>query len=163
MNRHVLLGSLGLLLASACNQSPAKEQEEARQAQQRADEKSNQYRANAEEKSAQEQAKANDQAREAARTLDQAKNDYRHKAQSDLDSLTKKIDDLKAKSVKATGQARADLNRTLTDVTAQRDAVDAQIRGLEATSADQIETAKARIDDQIAQLQKSVDEANKRI
>jgi hypothetical protein len=163
MNRHVLLGSLGLLLASACNQSPAKEQEAARSAQQSADEKSNQFRATAEEKSAEEQAKANDKAREAARTLDETKNDYRHKAQSDLDALTKKIDDLKAKSSKATGQTKVDLDRALADVTARRDAVDGQIRSIDAANADQIETVKARLDDQIAQLRQSVNEAEKRI
>ena len=51
MKRHLILGSAGFLLlaAAACNQSPAREQEEARNAQQRADEKSNQFRMQAED------------------------------------------------------------------------------------------------------------------
>ncbi|HEX3595334.1 MAG TPA: hypothetical protein VHU80_09540 [Polyangiaceae bacterium] len=163
MKRELTFGALGLLLFAACNRSPAKEQEEARNAQAQADEKGSQLRMQAEQKSAEEQAKANDKAREAARTLDQAKNDYRQKAQSDLDSLTKQIDDLKAKSAKATGKTRTDVDQALADVTARRDAVDAQIRSIDQASADQIETVKARLDDQIAQLRQSVNEAAKRI
>lgn len=165
MKRHLILGSAGFLLlaAAACNRSPAKEQEEARNAQQRADEKSGQFRMQAEEKSAEQQANANDKSREAARALEVAKNDYRHKAQSDLDSLTKDIDDLKVKAEKATGKTRLDIDRGLADLTARRDAVDAQIRSIDAASADQIETVKARVDDQIAQLRQSVKEVEKRI
>jgi hypothetical protein len=165
MKRHLILGSAGLVLlaAAACNQSPAREQEEARNAQQKADEKSSQYRMQAEEKSAEQQAVANDKAREAARTLDTVKNDYRHKAQSDLDSLTKDIDDLRVKAEKATGKTRQDLDRGLADLTARRDAVEAQIRSIDAASAEQIETVKARVDDQIAQLRKSVKDVEKRI
>jgi hypothetical protein len=165
MKRHLILGSAGFLLlaAAACNRSPAREQEEARKAQQRADEKSGQFRMQAEEKSAEQQANANDKAREAARALEATKNDYRHKAQSDLDSLTKDIDDLKVKAEKATGKTRLDIDRSLSDLNARRDAVDAQIRSIDATSADQIETVKARVDDQIAQLRKSVKEVEKRI
>jgi len=165
MKRHLILGSAGFLLlaAAACNQSPAREQEEARKAQQRADEKSGQFRMQAEEKSAEQQANANDKAREAARALEVTRNDYRHSAQSDLDSLTKDIDDLKVKAEKATGKTRLDIERGLSDLNARRDAVDAQIRSIDATSADQIETVKARVDDQIAQLRKSVKEVEKRI
>jgi len=164
MMRHLISGSAGfLLLAAACNQSPAREQEEARNAQQRADEKSGQFRMQAEEKSAEQQAVANDKSRQAARTLDVAKNDYRHQAQSDLDSLTKDIDDLKVKAEKATGKTRQDIERGLADLTARRDAVDAQIRSIDSASADQIETVKARVDDQIAQLRQSVKEVEKRI
>lgn len=165
MKRHLISGSAGFLLlaAMACNQSPAHEQEEARNAQQRADEKSGQFRMQAEEKSAEQQAVANEKAREAARALETAKNDYRHKAQSDLDSLTKDIDDLRVKAEKATGKTRQDLEHGLADLTARRDAVDAQIRSIEAASADQIETVKARVDDQIAALRKSVKDVEKRI
>jgi hypothetical protein len=163
MKRELTFGALGMLFLAACNQSPAKQQEEARGAQAQADEKSAQFRMQAEEKSAEEQAKANDKSREAARTLDQAKNDYRQKAQSDLDSLTKQIDELKAKSTKATGKNRADVDQALADVTARRDAVDAQIRSIDQASADQIETVRARVNDQLAQLRQSVDEAAKRI
>jgi uncharacterized protein Yka (UPF0111/DUF47 family) len=165
MKRQMILGSAGFLLlaAAACNQSPAHEQEEARNAQQRADEKSSQFRMQAEEKSAEQQAVANDKAREAARALEVAKNDYRHKAQSDLDSLTKDIDDLRVKAEKATGKTRLDLERGIADLTARRDSVDAQIRSIEAANADQIETVKARVDDQIAQLRQSVKEVEKRI
>jgi hypothetical protein len=163
MTRKLVLGSLGLLFIAACNRSPAAEQEEARTAQQRADEKTTQYRMQADQKSAEEQAKANDQQREASRVLDQTKNDYRQKAQSDLDSITKQIDDLKAKSAKATGKARADVDQALADATARRDAVEAQIRAIDQAGPDQIETVKARLDDQIAALRQSVDEAKKRI
>ncbi|HEX4339484.1 MAG TPA: hypothetical protein VH062_26440 [Polyangiaceae bacterium] len=163
MKRELTFGALGLLFMAACNQSPAKEQEEARNAQAKADDNSAQYRMQAEQKTAEEQAKANDKAREAARTLDQARTDYRQKAQSDLDSLTKQIDDLKAKSAKATGKTRADVDQALADVTARRDAVDTQIRSIDQAGADQIETVKARVDDQIAQLRQSVNEAAKRI
>jgi hypothetical protein len=164
MKRHLILGSAGLLLAAAaCNRSPAHEQEEARNAQQKADEKSSQYRMQAEEKSAEQQAVANDKAREATRTLDTVKNDYRHKAQSDLDGLTKDIDDLRVKAEKATGKTRQDLDRGLADLTARRDAVEAQIRSIDSASAEQLETVKARVDDQIAQLRKSVKDVEKRI
>jgi len=71
MNRQTIVGAaLGFLFAAACNQSPARQEEQARAQQLKADEKSAEYRQNAEQKSAEEQAKANDQAREAARTLD---------------------------------------------------------------------------------------------
>ena len=160
---NIVLGSLGLLLMAACNRSPAAEQEQARNAQQQADEKSTQYRMQADQKSAEEQAKANDQQREANRVLDKTKNDYRQKAQSELDSLTKQIDELKAKSAKATGKARVDVEQSLADATARRDAAEAQLRAVDQASADQIETAKARLDDQIAALRQSVDEAKKHI
>jgi len=77
--------------------------------------------------------------------------------------LTKDIDELKAKSDKATGQARADVQRSLADVTAKRDAVEAQIRSLDAASADQIDGVKARLDDQMAALRASVKDVSKRI
>src|ERR1043166_7894672 len=164
MNRHVIIGTaLGFLFAVACNQSPSKQEEQARVAQQKADEKSAEYRAQAEQKSAEQQAKANDEAREAARTLDKTRNEYRQKAQSDLDSLTKQIDDLKAKSAKTSGQARADIDRSLADLTVKRDAVERQIRSLDAANADQIDGVKARIDDQMAALRKSVKDADKQI
>jgi chromosome segregation ATPase len=163
MKRELTFGAIGLLFLAACNQSPAKEQEAARNAQAQADEKSAQYRMQAEQKSAEEQAKANDKSREAARTLDQEKNEYRQKAQSDLDSLTKQNDDLKAKSAKATGKTRADIDHALADATSRRDAIDAQVRAIDQASADQIETVKAHLDDQIAQLRQSVNEAAKRI
>jgi hypothetical protein len=163
MTRNIVLGSLGLLFMVACNRSPAAEQEEARNAQQRADEKSAQYRVQAEQKSAEEQANANDQQREANRVLDQTKNDYRQKAQSELDGLTKQIDDLKAKSAKATGKTRMDAEQTLADATARRDTAEAQVKAIDQASADQIETVKARLDDQIAALRQTVDEAKKHI
>lgn len=165
MKRHLIMGSVVsiLLAAAACNKSPQHEQEEARQAQQRADEKSNQYRQTAEEKSAEQQAAANDKAREANRTLETTRNDYRHKAQDDLDSVTKDIDELRAKAEKATGRARLDVDKGIADLSARRDALDAQIRSMDSASADQIETVKARVDDQIAQLKKSVKDVEKRI
>ncbi len=163
MMRKLVLGGVGLLLMVACNRSPAAEQEEAQSAQQRADEKSQQYRIQAEQQSAEEQAKANDKMREAARVLDQAKNDYRQRSQRELDSLTKQLDELKAKAAKATGKARADVDQVLADVTARRDAVDAQIRGIDQASADQIDAVKSHIEEEIAALRQSVDEAKKRI
>jgi ElaB/YqjD/DUF883 family membrane-anchored ribosome-binding protein len=77
--------------------------------------------------------------------------------------LTKDIDDLKVKAEKATGKTRQDIESGLADLTARRDAVEAQIRSIDAASADQIETVKARVDDQIAQLRKSVKDVEKRI
>ena len=165
MNRQLIIGTtaLGLLFAAACNQSPAKQEEQARAAQQKADEKSAEYRNEAEQKSAEQQAKANDEAREANRALDKTRNDYRQKAQSDLDSLTKQIDELRAKSAKTQGQARVDIDRSLADVTAKRNAVEAQIRSLDAASAEQIDGVKSRLDDQMAALRQSVKDVDKQI
>ena len=154
---------LGTLFATACDRSPAKEEETARAEQRKADDKAAEYQATANQKAGEDQAKANEAARDAVRTLDATKADLKQSAQKDLDDASRKVDDLRAKSAKATGTARLNLDAALADVDNKRSTVESQIRALDEATADQVNKAKERLDQQIAQLKQSIDQASKKI
>lgn len=154
----------GTLLTVACNDL-TREQRRPNEAQVRAELRAARTRAKAAQQAQQEseaRARAHAQ-REAERTLDQAKADIRASAEEDLDDLGARIDALRARSSAATGRMRSVIESWLVDIANKRSAVEARLRELDAATAAQIDEARERLNDELAEFKQSVNSAAQNI
>ena len=163
MIRYTTFGAalLALAMTLGCDRSPTEAQNDAREAQRRADEQAAEARRRAEEAAASAQAKADEEAKKAEQALVKARNEFRAQAERDLNDLSAEIDELKVKAVKAKGKTKAELEVALAKLDDQRNALRRDIDVLAATTAKELEDAKIRLAQSFASLKKSLSDASK--
>jgi colicin import membrane protein len=169
MKRQLIVASW-LLLAAGCEKSAEEQQTKATQAQREADEKAMKAGREATEKAdkaqqeanqetAKAQAKANDTIRNAHEDLLKDRNDFQVEAHKALDDLDGRVDKLRAKAQKADAKARSNFDVAVRDVEAKRATVVADIQRLEAQTAESFDGFKARVNKELDEAKKSVDNA----
>ena len=161
MIRYTTLGAAltALALLGGCDKSPTEAQNEARDAQRRADEEAADARRKAEQEAQKAQSKANEEARKADEALVKARNDFRAQAQKDLNDLSAEIDDLKAKAAKTTGKAKADIDVAVQRLDDQRNALRREVDALDRASASDFESAKQHFSAGLASLRKGLSDS----
>ena len=154
---------VALALLAGCDKSPAEAQNDAREAQRRADQESARMQRRADEFAQQAQAKANEEAQRAEQTFVKARNDFRTKIEGELNDLSAQIDDLKVRASKATGRSKLELDAAVKSLEDQRFALKRDLNTLERTSAQDFEGLKARLNAALAAMKKSLNDASLRI
>lgn len=142
----------GAALAMTACQSPADKDRDARKAQIEADKSKAEAQQNADQKRT-----------TADQQLMGEKDDYREKVQKDMVDVDKHVDDIEANAATATGADKADYDRTLADVVHKRDALQADVRGINASTADTWSTVKAKIDRDLDDYKSAVKTASSKI
>jgi hypothetical protein len=159
MRSSILMGAfVSLILATGCEKA-ADEQQKANNAQSEADKKIATAHQEADDKTATAQSEADKKVAEAQAKFSKMREDYRHKVQTDLVDVDKKIDDLGAKEKTKSGKAKTDLDDSLKQIRAQRDAFMTSFRALDTASATTWDDAKARLDQQLTALKATIDKS----
>lgn len=158
MIRHIaLLTCTAILSAStfACDKPGATEQ----QKEEEANEHAAQARNEAAQKAQSAQATAEKDIAKARVDFEKNREDYRHSRTNDLNDLDKKIAELDAKAKTATGKAKVDLQTSLADTRAAREAFVRDLQALESTTPVVWDQAKANVDREWEMLKTSVNKA----
>lgn len=153
----IVVGSLFVAIAG-CNQA-IDEKKKADEAQLEATDKINEANREAGEKINEAQAEADKKTAEAQASFLKLREDYRHQVTKDLVDLDKKITDLEVKSRTATGKTKAELDVSLKQIHADRDAFVNDYKGIEGASAATWDSTKVRLDKAWDDLKKKVDGA----
>lgn len=154
---------LAISLLPACDQSPAEVQADAKKAQNRADEQIDRARRNVAEEVTEAQAKANAEAQRARDVFVKSRDELRQDTQRKLDVLSVKLDELNLQMGKETGKRKADLESMQKDIIARRVSVERDLKALETTTVDELETIKARLTAELGELTKALDKATLKI
>ena len=147
------------LLAAACDNNAATDQQKAVKAQQEANDKAAAATKEATDKTVNAQAEADKKIAEAQASFTKLREDYRHKTTTDLADMDKKIADLDAKAKTATGKAKTDLSAKLVQIHANRDAFAKDWSTLDSSTATTWDGTKARLDKEWSDLKSLVDSA----
>ncbi len=159
MRSSILMGAfVSMVMAMGCDKA-ADEQQKANNAQTEADKKIASARHEADDKANTAQAEADKKVAEAQAKFSTLREDFRHKVTTDLVDLDKKIEGLDAKAKTQTGKAKTDLEASLKQVHAQREAFVTSFRGLDTVTATGWDDAKARVAQQWTDLKTMVDKA----
>lgn len=153
----IVVGSLFVAIAG-CNQA-IDEKKKADDAQLEANEKIVEANREAGEKINEAQADADRKTVEAQASFMKMREDYRHEVTKNLVDLDKKIADLEVKSSTATGKTKTDLDASLKQIHADRDAFVNDYKGVEGASAATWDSTKVRLDKSWDELKKRVDGA----
>lgn len=154
----IFVGSVFVAIAG-CNQAATDEQKRADEAQLEATDKINAANREAGEKINEAQADADRKLVEAQASFLKMREDYRHEVTKNLVDLDKKIADLEVKSRTATGKTKAELDASLKQIRADRDAFVNDYKGIEGASAATWDSTKVRLDKSWDDLKKRVDGA----
>ncbi|MEO6419538.1 MAG: hypothetical protein ABIP39_09045 [Polyangiaceae bacterium] len=156
----ILCAALLVSFAAACDKSGSEEQGKANTAQSEANDKIAAAKTEADKKINAAQSEADKKV--AAVQADFAKTieDYRHSTQANLDDLNKKIDTLDAKVQTLKGKQKTDLQASLADIRLKRDALVADRKALESTTATAWDGTKAKLDKEWTDLKSAVDKAS---
>ena len=161
MRSSILMGAfVSLAMAATGCEKAADEQQKANNAQSEADKKIANAHQEADNKTNTAQSEADKKIAEAQATFSKMREDYRHKVQTDLVDLDKKVDDLSAKEKTKAGKAKTDLDESLKQIRAQRDAFAASFKSLDGATATTWDDAKARLDQQFTALKTMIDKAS---
>lgn len=148
----ILLLSLAVGSTAACKKTPEQQEKEAAEAQRKADEKA--------EKA---QSEANKEKAEAAASLDKTRSEYKTKIQKALDDVAKRTRDVEARlTAPGAKQPHAQARDALKTVHDKSDVVRADLRQLDSATASTIETVKSKVDKDVDELKKAVDQLEKR-
>jgi hypothetical protein len=156
------------LALGGCEKTQGQENKEAAKAQGEATEKAAKAQAEANDKigkaqqdanvdAAKAQADANDKSRDANETYVKRRSDYKVSLQKQVNDLDKQLDELKIKAAKATGKAKTDAEMAMKDTEAKRTTVQNDMRMIDATPSTEWDTFKAKVDREVADFKKSVD------
>jgi vacuolar-type H+-ATPase subunit E/Vma4 len=143
---------VALMSTPACDKASA-DQQQADKAQETANDKINAARRDADQKVNQAQAEADKKIADAQANFTKLSEDYRHSMATSLTDLDHKIADLEAKEKTVTGKAKADLDASLKQIHASRDALATDFQALQSTAAANWDAAKARVDKELSDLQ----------
>lgn len=164
MFRSTVFAGVVLLACTACERNPQEEQQKADQAQREANQKSAQQgqqgqqgRGNVETTGA--QVEADKKSAQAQADFAKTRDDYRHDLQTKLDDADKKIQMLEAKEKKSQGKARTDIESSLRDIRARRDAVASDRAMIDSSTANNWNDVKTRVDQELDGLDKAVSHA----
>jgi len=182
MNRHLIL--CAALALTACERSATEEQTKAQQAQREADEKAAKAQKEADEKTAKaqreadekamkaqgeaaetankQQAKANDEIREANQDVLKARNDLQERTQKSVAEIDHKIDQIKVKAEKKPTK-KTDFEAAMRDVDTKRAMLDSEIKALPSQTAQTLDSFKAKVEKDIDELKKSVNQAEHKL
>ena len=165
MLRTTTLGAVfaAFALIVGCDKSPGSAENDARDAQRRAAEEAASAQRRADDAAASAMAKASEEAKRAEQTLIKARNDLRAKTDQDINDVSARIDDLRLKATKATGKTKAEMEANLQKLDKQMTTLKRHLDALDKTSAAEFDALKARIEADLADLKKSMNEASLKI
>jgi vacuolar-type H+-ATPase subunit H len=149
---------LSVTLAFACN-TASDEQRKINTARAEADNTIDAAIKEAEQKMRDAQQEADRKVAEAQAGFLKMREDYRHTTTINLADLDHKVDDLEGKARQSAGKARTDLDASLKQIHASRNAFQSDAKWLETVSASAWDDAKARLDKEWTELKTLVDKA----
>ena len=152
------LSSLLLGFTAGCDKA-ADEQQKAVNAQTQANDKIVQANQDAAQKTNQAQADADKKIAEAQASFLKMREDYRHDTTIALTDLDHKIVDLGTKAKTATAKKKTDIDATLVQIRAQREAFSTDWKTIETASATTWDSTKVRLDKELSELKALVDRA----
>jgi hypothetical protein len=147
----VLLLSLAVASTAACKKTPEQQEKEAAEAQRKAD-----------EKAAKAQSEADKEKAEATASLDKTRAEYKSKIQKALDDVAKRTRDVEARLTQPGAKQRPHAHDALKTVHEKSDVVRADLRHLDTATASTIENVKSKVDKDVDELKKAVDQLEKR-
>lgn len=156
----ILGAALLVSFAAACDKSGAEDQNKANQAQTEANDKISAAKTEADKKINAAQSEADKKVAVVQADFAKTIEDYRHSTQANLDDLNKKIDTLDAKSQTLKGKPKTDLQTALGDIRVKRDALIADRKALESTTATAWDSTKAKLDKEWTDLKVAVDKVS---
>lgn len=151
--------ALSLVCAVGCNKA-ADEQQKADEARIEADKKVTDANQDASDKINAARAEADKKVADAQAGFLKLREDYRHSVTEDLVTVDKNIADLDAKGLTAKGKAKTDIEAAMPNIRSLREAVTAEYRSLEMSSALTWDASKARVDKAVDDLKKAIDKAD---
>lgn len=137
-------------------------EKKAAKAQAEANEKAMQAQGEANREMAKGQAKANENIREANQDLLKARSDFEVHTQKSVNDISNKIDQLKTKAQTAKPAAQQQFNIAMRDVDAKRATLDSDFRALKE-QPQSFDSLRAKVDQEVADLKKSVDVAQSKL
>jgi len=152
MRAVIVASALSLALATACN-TARDQQQKSDEAQATADQKIAEATQQASEKINEAQAQADKQTAAAQAAFTKMREDYRHEVNIKLAELDKKMAEREANAKTASAAKRAQLEASLVDIRAGRDAFTTEYRSLETASATTWDDVKQRIDKSLSNLE----------
>ncbi len=147
-----------MTLAFACN-TASDEQRKLDSARAQADDTIDAAIKEAEQKMRNAQQEADRKVAEAQAGFMKLREDYRHTTTTNLVDLDHRVDNLEAKALQSVGKARTDLDTSLRQIRAYRDAFQVDCKRLETATASTWDESKARLDKEWTDLQALVDKA----
>jgi hypothetical protein len=153
----ILGAALLITFAAACDKSGADEQGKANQAQAEANDKIAAAKSEADKKITTAQSEADKKVATVQADFAKTIEDYRHSTQANLDDLNKKVDVLDAKAQTLKGKPKTDLQTSLGEIRIKRDALIADRKALETTTATAWDGTKVRLDKEWTDLKALVD------
>lgn len=163
-------------LALGCQKSQEKQAEELAETRQNAAENIDDAQREAAEKSAkayneanqevvEEQAKVNKEAVELNRTIESARTDVRNEVVEQLGKIDKRIVDLQTKitTAKTTKAPREELQQSLRGIQSKSELLHKDVDAIQATTTTSLDTIKTSFRTQIDQLEKALDELERRV
>lgn len=150
-------------MVAGCEPSATEAQNEAREAQARADEAMVEARREAEAKVAKVQERADEQLKKADDTFVAARDNIRDKTQRRLDELSKKADELESRISAAGKRSNEDLRGAMVDVDARRETIRRDIESLENVTAEGLTVLDDTLRTRLEALDKAIRDVSDRI
>src|SRR5207244_10959442 len=115
-----------------------------------------QAKAEAQEEVSKAKAEADKLANDAAQALSKAKAAYKEEERHDLAALAKDMDELRVKAAKAPPKVKAQVDKSVKDLGAKRDAAQKEIQGIDKATLETLRQAKAKVDQRLAELKQAI-------
>jgi chromosome segregation ATPase len=163
MNRTLLAALvLGATLGAGvgCDNSARRQQQEANETVSDASRKINDAetdaraaRIEADKKIAEARKEASDELSDAQRKLTSERADFREDTHKRVAAVDKQIDDLKVQSARSAGKIKEDIDRTITDASARRSAIEGEMRSFEASTDRDVKELNKSLDHELDELE----------
>jgi DNA repair exonuclease SbcCD ATPase subunit len=93
---------------------------------------------------------------DASLALAKARSAYKESASKQLQALNTEANELSTKSKKAPAKSKASIDKSLKDITTKRQNLQKDIAGIDKATVEQLKTAKAKVDSDLAQLKAAI-------
>lgn len=158
--RAVLVLSAMAGAVAGCDDSARRQRQEANEAIDDVQRKTNEAeataqkaRADADKKIAEARKEAADELNEAQRKVAAQRADVREDMHKRMAAVDKQIEDLKTQSARATGKIKDDIDRTLAEARTRRTAIEGNMRSFEASADAEVKAFGDRLDKELDELE----------